>query len=636
MTERLVGRQASEPAWRPCSTARARRRGRARPAERARRGSARRALAAAVAAERRAARAARDGDAGRTPPYGPLVAALRSRLRVQPDALDGVGPLRAQLALLLPELGEPAAAADRATLFEALRAASPTRRRRAPASCCSTTSSGPTRRRSRCSPALAEPLGGAAAARPRRLPLGRPAAQPRPAPAAQRPAARGHARGARARPARGGGDGGAARGRARGAAGPGAGAPRSTPARRGSRSSPRSWPRRSAAATRRTRLPDTVRDAVLVAAAELSPTGARRPRWRPSPARGSRPSAWRRWPATPGSASCSSAGWSSRARRARPASATRWPARRSTPTCPGRGGARCTARSPRRWSVRARTAARSAEHWLGAREPERARAALLRAASRVRGPARLPRRGAGGRRALELWPPGADAGRRAEVLERYARCCQPAGDLRRGRQGVARARRPPHGRRRGRAVAHAQRGLAAALELAGERDAALAARTAAAEAFAADGLARARPRSSGWRSPTSAGCRRSSGRRSPWPAPRAPTPTPRAGWTCSCARWGSRAWRRPSTTTTTPASRRSARALALALEHDLTAVAAELYQRLSMTLYEAAELPPAEAALDTALGAVPREPGRRHGGRVRDVHGLRAARARRVGAAPPS
>ena len=41
--------------------------------------------------------------------------------------------------------------------------------------------------------------------------------------------------------------------------------------------------------------------------------------------------------------------------------------------------------------------------------------------------------------------------------------------------------------------------------------------------------------------------------------------------------------------------------LALALEHDLTAVAAELYQRLSVTLYEGAELPPAEAALDTAL-----------------------------------
>ncbi len=41
--------------------------------------------------------------------------------------------------------------------------------------------------------------------------------------------------------------------------------------------------------------------------------------------------------------------------------------------------------------------------------------------------------------------------------------------------------------------------------------------------------------------------------------------------------------------------------LALALEHDLTAVAAELYQRLSVTLYESADYAAAEEALDTAL-----------------------------------
>ena len=41
--------------------------------------------------------------------------------------------------------------------------------------------------------------------------------------------------------------------------------------------------------------------------------------------------------------------------------------------------------------------------------------------------------------------------------------------------------------------------------------------------------------------------------------------------------------------------------LALALEHDLTAVAAELYQRLSVTLYESADYRRAEEALDTAL-----------------------------------
>ena len=41
--------------------------------------------------------------------------------------------------------------------------------------------------------------------------------------------------------------------------------------------------------------------------------------------------------------------------------------------------------------------------------------------------------------------------------------------------------------------------------------------------------------------------------------------------------------------------------LALALEHDLTPIAAELYQRLSMVLYDAADYRRAEEALDTAL-----------------------------------
>jgi predicted ATPase len=42
---------------------------------------------------------------GGTAPFGPLVAALRSYLKLRPDGLADAGPLRAQLALLLPELG---------------------------------------------------------------------------------------------------------------------------------------------------------------------------------------------------------------------------------------------------------------------------------------------------------------------------------------------------------------------------------------------------------------------------------------------------------------------------------------------------------------------------------------------------
>ena len=50
------------------------------------------------------------------------------------------------------------------------------------------------------------------------------------------------------------------------------------------------------------------------------------------------------------------------------------------------------------------------------------------------------------------------------------------------------------------------------------------------------------------------------------------------------------------------ASRRCAAGLALALEHDLTPVAAELYQRLSLVLYDGADYRSAQEALDSALG----------------------------------
>ena len=60
---------------------------------------------------------------GAATPYGPVVSALRSLLRVDAQGLDECGPLRDQLALILPELGEPAAETDRPTLFEAVRTA---------------------------------------------------------------------------------------------------------------------------------------------------------------------------------------------------------------------------------------------------------------------------------------------------------------------------------------------------------------------------------------------------------------------------------------------------------------------------------------------------------------------------------
>jgi DNA-binding CsgD family transcriptional regulator len=58
---------------------------------------------------------------GITVPYGSIAAALRSRLRTDPDAFAGVGPLLPHLALILPELGRAAPETDRPTLFEAVR-----------------------------------------------------------------------------------------------------------------------------------------------------------------------------------------------------------------------------------------------------------------------------------------------------------------------------------------------------------------------------------------------------------------------------------------------------------------------------------------------------------------------------------
>jgi len=68
-----------------------------------------------------------------TPPYGPVVAALRSYLRCEPDGLRDCGPLSEYLALILPELGPGPEPGDRPTLFEAIRCAFETIARRGPA-----------------------------------------------------------------------------------------------------------------------------------------------------------------------------------------------------------------------------------------------------------------------------------------------------------------------------------------------------------------------------------------------------------------------------------------------------------------------------------------------------------------------
>jgi DNA-binding CsgD family transcriptional regulator/tetratricopeptide (TPR) repeat protein len=56
-----------------------------------------------------------------TPPYGPIVMALRSALRVMPDAVADCGPLAQHLALILPEMGAPPPTTSHETLIEAIR-----------------------------------------------------------------------------------------------------------------------------------------------------------------------------------------------------------------------------------------------------------------------------------------------------------------------------------------------------------------------------------------------------------------------------------------------------------------------------------------------------------------------------------
>jgi DNA-binding CsgD family transcriptional regulator/tetratricopeptide (TPR) repeat protein len=128
-----------------------------------------------------------------------------------------------------------------------------------------------------------------------------------------------------------------------------------------------------------------------------------------------------------------------------------------------------------------------AAHWLAARDGAHALDALVRAVAELatlhayRDAARL------GRQALDLWPEGERGAERIAVLERHARFAELAGDLAeatRAQCEVVAARRSEGA---GRALAGAERTLAAIYELQGDRERALTARRVAADAFAANG-----------------------------------------------------------------------------------------------------------------------------------------------------
>ena len=194
------------------------------------------------------------------------------------------------------------------------------------------------------------------------------------------------------------------------------------------------------------------------------------------------------------------------------------------------------------------------------------------------------------RQALELWPEDEAEELRLETL-RALRALRRAGRRDgRGRESLARAgRRAATGAATARATREAQRRLAAVYELGGERDAAFAARRLAAEAFAAaelpaeaalERLAMADHHRRGAR--YGGGDR--AGRGSP---PRRRAPAERVDLAPGCS--ACRAWRRRRAASSSRGWRRCSAGLALALEEDLTPVAAELYQRLSLVLYDGAD-----------------------------------------------
>ncbi|HUS15438.1 MAG TPA: AAA family ATPase [Chloroflexia bacterium] len=129
-----------------------------------------------------------------------------------------------------------------------------------------------------------------------------------------------------------------------------------------------------------------------------------------------------------------------------------------------------------------------AQHWLAAKEPEGARAALLVAAEQACAIHAYRDAAGAAQRALELWPEGADDAGRLDVLDQLGQCAQLCGLL----PEAARAwREVADGRRQTGdlpAYAATERRLANVAELQGHWERALAAREAAAETFAVSGM----------------------------------------------------------------------------------------------------------------------------------------------------
>ncbi len=242
-----------------------------------------------------------------------------------------------------------------------------------------------------------------------------------------------------------------------------------------------------------------------------------------------------------------------------------------------------------------------AAHWLAARDGSRALDSLTRAVGELsavhayRDAARVARQ------ALDLWPEGERSAERIEVLERYARFAELSGEL----AEAARAQREVVTTRRsegpGRALADAERSLSAIYELQGDRERALTARRVAADAFAANGL----PGEAATERLIAAGYLQSAGKHG-----EAVELTRLAGEEAERAEridlraraLGLQGVARAKGGEFEEGIETIRMGLSLALEHELTLVAADVYQRLGTAREIAGDYGGARDALATAVG----------------------------------
>ena len=299
----------------------------------------------------------------------------------------------------------------------------------------------------------------------------------------------------------------------------------------------------------------------------------------------------RRSAATPGSTRSLASGLRGRAsatgaRR----SATRSCATRSTTTSPGCGAGRCTASSPSCSRGGGEPRSEVAAHWLAAREPERALDALLARRRRARGactPTATPRASAARR-----WScgPTASAPRsawRCSSATPAARSSRASWPTPRAR--CARSPRPAQ-TAGGRALADAAAPAGRDLRAAGRSRAGAGRAPAWRPRPSPRTASRARPRPSGSSRPATCRARGKHGEAvelAVLAGEEAASAEPRRPARAGPRRW--RAWRGPSAASSTQGVATVRAGLALALEHELTSEAAEVYQRLGTALEVAAD-----------------------------------------------